>query len=55
MFYDEGGENLEQIAQRSCGCPIAGSAQGQAGWGFGQADLVEGVPAHGRGVWLDDL
>jgi len=24
--------------------------QGQVGWGFEQPDLVEGVPAHGRGV-----
>ncbi|GAB0186503.1 hypothetical protein GRJ2_001115600 [Grus japonensis] len=36
--------------QRSCGCPIPGSVQGQVGWGFGQRGLVEGVPAHGRGV-----
>ncbi|GAB0204759.1 hypothetical protein GRJ2_002941500 [Grus japonensis] len=27
-----------------------GSAQGQVGWGFGQHGLVEGVPAHGRGL-----
>ncbi|GAB0186399.1 hypothetical protein GRJ2_001105200 [Grus japonensis] len=26
------------------------SVQGQVGWGFGQPGLVEGVPAHGRGV-----
>ena len=30
-----------------CGC---GSVQGQFGWGFKQPDLVEGAPAHGRGV-----
>ena len=46
----EGGEALEQVAQRSCGCPLPGIVQGQAGWGFEQPDLVEGVPAHGRGV-----
>ena len=33
-----------------CGCPIPGSVQGQVGWGFEQPALVEGVPAHGRGV-----
>ena len=33
-----------------CGCPLPGSVQGQAGRGFEQPDLVEGVPAHGRGV-----
>ena len=39
---------MEQVAQRSCGCPLPGSVQGQAGWGSGQPALVEGVPAHGR-------
>ncbi|GAB0182869.1 cAMP-dependent protein kinase inhibitor alpha [Grus japonensis] len=46
----ERGETLEQVAQRSCGCPLPGSVQDQVGWGFGQRGLVEGVPAHGRGV-----
>lgn len=46
----EGGETLAQVAQKSCGCPLPGSVQGQAGWGFEQPSLVEGVPAHGRGV-----
>ena len=45
----------EQVAQRGCGCPIPGSVQGQAGWGFEQPGRVEGVPAHGRGVGLGDL
>ena len=27
----------------------------KVGWGFEQPDLVEGVPAHGRVVGLDDL
>lgn len=42
---------VAQAAPRSWGCPIPGSAQGQAGWGlgFGQPGLMEGVPAHGRG------
>ena len=30
--------------------PLAGSVQGQVGWGFEQPGLVEGVPAHGGGV-----
>ena len=46
----EGGEAQEQVAQRGCGWPIPGSVQGQVGWGFEQPGLVEGVPAHGRGV-----
>ena len=29
--------------------PLLGSVQGQAGWGFEQPGIVEGVPAHGRG------
>ena len=36
---------------RGCGYPwLPGSVEGQVGWGFGQRGLVEGVPAHGRGV-----
>ena len=46
---------LEQVAHRSCGCPITGSVQSQVGWGFGQADLVKDVRAHGRGVGLGGL
>ena len=55
MFYDEGGKTLEQVSQRNCGCSIPGSVQGQVGWGFEQPGIVEDVPAHGRGVGLDDL
>jgi len=43
-------KKLKQVAERSCGCPLPGSVQGQAGWGFEQPGLLEGVPAHGRGV-----
>jgi len=49
-FYCEGGEALAQVAQRSCGCLLAGSVQGQAGWGFEQPGLVDGVHGQGRGV-----
>jgi len=31
-----------------CECPIPGSAQSEDGWGPGQSDLMEGVPAHSR-------
>ncbi|KAK4832815.1 hypothetical protein QYF61_025683 [Mycteria americana] len=44
---------LEQDAQKSCRCPITGTVQRQAGWSFGQPDLVKDVPARGRGVGLD--
>ncbi|KAJ7415146.1 hypothetical protein WISP_79600 [Willisornis vidua] len=47
-IYCECGETLEQVTQRSCGCPVPGNVQGQIGWSFGQSDLVEGVPAHSR-------
>jgi len=40
----------EQVAQRSCGCPLRGSVQGQVGWSSEQLGLVKDVPAHGRGV-----
>ena len=33
------------MAQRSCGCPIPGGAQGQAGWGHGQSDPAGENPA----------
>jgi len=51
ILYSEGGEALPQVAQRSRGCPLPGSAQVQAGWGFEQPGLVESVPVHGRGGW----
>lgn len=49
-FFTTSGEALEKVAQRSCGCSKPGSVQGQVGQNFAQPGLVEGVPAHGRGV-----
>ena len=34
-FFTQGGDALEQVAQRGCGCPIPGGIQGQAGCGSG--------------------
>jgi len=51
----EGGEALAQVAQRSCGCPLPGSVQGQVGWSSERPGLVEDGPAHGRGLEPDDL
>jgi len=48
ILYYDGGEALEQVAHRSCGCPLPRCIQGEFGWGFEQSGLVEGV--HGRGV-----
>ena len=50
VLHCEGGEALEQVAERGCGCPLPGSVEGQVGWGFEQPSLVEGVPAYSRGV-----
>lgn len=46
----ESGEILALVAKGSCGLPISGSAQGHAGWSFKQPALVEGIPAHDKGV-----
>jgi len=55
LFYREGVETLEQVAQRGSGGPIPGNIQGQIGRGSEQPGLVEDVPAHCRRVGLDDL
>jgi len=41
-LFIQGGDALEQVAQGSCGCPIPGGIQGQAGCGSGQPGLVVG-------------
>jgi len=41
ILYCEGGEALAQVAQRSCGCPLPGSVQGQVRWGFEHPRLVK--------------
>lgn len=51
-FFTQGVEALEQLPQRSCGCPILESIQGQAGWSFVRTDLVESIPACGRRVGI---
>lgn len=33
FLYCKGGEVLKQVVQRTCGCPVAGSDQGQVRWG----------------------
>jgi len=55
IFYDEGNETLEHVAQRGGGCPFPGNIQGQVGRGSEQPGLVEDVPAHCKGVGLDGL
>jgi len=41
---------VEHVAQRTCGCPITGSVQGQVGWGSEQPGLVKDVPDRDRRV-----
>jgi len=55
ILHHEGGEAQEQVAQRSCGCLLPESVQGQVGWGSEPPGVVEGVPAQGRGLEPDDL
>ena len=50
IHYCEGGEALEQIAQRGCGNPLPRGAQGKVGWDFGQLDRLVDIPAYGGGV-----
>ncbi|XP_037993516.1 cell cycle exit and neuronal differentiation protein 1 isoform X2 [Motacilla alba alba] len=51
----EGAEAVAHIDQRSCGCPIPGSVQGQAVQGLEASDPVEGVPACGMIKVLYDV
>mgnify|MGYP001856433314 CR=1 FL=1 len=55
VFYSEGDEALEQVAQRGGGCCILGDTQSQAGWGSEHSDLTVGVPVPCRGVGQDEL
>jgi len=55
IFCCEGGETLKEVAWRGSGGPIPGNIQGQLGRGSEQPDLDKNVPAHCRGVGLDDL
>jgi len=55
IFYNEGGETLDQVVQGAGWCPIPGNIPGQVGWGSEQPGLVEDVPAHDRGGGLDGL
>jgi len=39
-FFTQRAVRPWQCCPESCGCPIPGGAQGQAGWGSGQPELV---------------
>jgi len=55
FFYSEGGETWEQVVQRGTEGFIPGNTQSQVGRCSEQPGLVEDVPAHCRGIGLDDL
>lgn len=46
---------MEQVSQRSCGCPISESIQGQVEWDPRQPHPVVDNPAHGWGLELDAM
>jgi len=50
FLHHECDETLEEVAQRSCGCSLPGSVQGQVGWSSEASGLVEDIPADGRGA-----
>lgn len=51
VFYSEGGNTLEQVAQRGGGRPIPRNIQGQIGPGPKQPGIVEDFPAYGGHRW----
>ena len=52
----EGGEALEQVAQRGCRCPNPEGTQGHVGWGPALVpDLVVDKPTCKGRLELDDL
>ena len=46
---------MEQVAHLCCGCPLPGSIQSQAGWGFEQPGLEGDIPVYITGLELGDL
>jgi len=55
IFYSEGGEALEQVAQWCGWCSVPGDFQGEAARGPEQPDQAVDVPLYCRGVGLDGL
>jgi len=50
-----GGEALAQVAQRSCGCPLPGSVEGQVGWSSEQPGWWKMSLPMAGGLELGDL
>lgn len=55
FFIVVGGGALQQVFQRSCGCPIPRSVKGQARWVLEQPGLVESILSSGRELDLNGL
>jgi len=55
ILHHEGGETLAQVAQRSCGCPLPGSVQGQVGWSSEQPAVGKMSLLMAEGLEPDDL
>jgi len=55
IFYSEGGETLELVAQEGGRCPVPENIQCQVGRRSEQPGLDEYVPAHCRGIGLEEL
>lgn len=53
FIIKEGGETLEQVAQRGGECPITGTIQCQVGQGSEQHDLIEDAAAYC--TWLNQM
>jgi len=54
--HSHDGEELKQVAQRNCGCPIPGDVQDHFKWSTEQYDMVETVSLPVAGALeLDDL
>jgi len=49
------GETLEQVVQRSCGCPVTGSVPRQVGMGLWATWFSERCPCLRQKVGLDGL
>jgi len=54
LCYEERLRELGLLPKGVVDAPSLEGVQGQVEWGFEQPGLLEGVPAHGRGVELGD-
>lgn len=48
FFDDDNDETLAHAAQRTCGCPIPRSVEGQVKWDFDEPDLMKDALEQGN-------